>query len=319
MIEDTLGLIARTAGRAGRRLPVAGRLFGREPRHELEGRVVFVTGAARGLGAEIARQAYARGAYVALVGRRLAPLAELAAKLGERAAAFEADVGDLDALTRAADATVDRFGGIDVVVANAGIAPPSDTVLTIDPAEFERTVDIDLLGQWRTVRATLPALIERQGHVLVVSSIYAFFNGAMNASYAASKAGVEQLTRALRVELAPHGATAGVAYLGFIDTELAADVFAQEQVAQARRAGPAFLTNPISTQAAGRAVLDGVERRASRVGAPAWVLPMLAVRGIVTTVMDDVMIHNAKLSRAISGAESDAAARAQRTQQTTRS
>src|SRR5207245_10473754 len=119
----------------------------------------------------------------------------------------------------AADGTVERFGGIDVVVANAGIAPPSDTMLTIDPYAFERTVDIDLLGQWRTIRATLPAVIERQGHILVVASIYAFFNGALNASYAASKAGIEQLTRAIRVELVHHGATAGVAYLGFVETD----------------------------------------------------------------------------------------------------
>jgi NAD(P)-dependent dehydrogenase (short-subunit alcohol dehydrogenase family) len=308
IIADMLGLITRTTRHAARRLPVAGRLFGREPRLELEGRVVFVTGAARGLGAEIARQAYLRGAHVALVGRRLKPLQELAAELGERAAAFEADVSDLDALTRAAEATVERFGGIDVVVANAGVAPPSDTVRTIDPAEFERIVDIDLLGQWRTVRATLPALIERQGHVLVVASIYAFFNGAMNASYAASKAGVEQLTRALRVELAPHGVTAGVAYLGFIETDLAADVFAQAHVAQAREAAPAFFTQPMPVQDAARALIDGVERRAARVGAPAWVLPMLAVRGAVTTVMDDLMIHNAELARVIRGAESCATA-----------
>src|SRR5262249_4082166 len=163
--------------------------------------------------------------------------------------------------------------GIDVVVANAGIAPPSDTVLTIDPAEFERTVDIDLLGVWRTVRATLPALIERQGHVLVVASIYSFFNGAMNASYAASKAGIEQLTRALRVELAPHGATAGLAYLGFIETDLAADAFAQAHVAQARKAAPAFFTNPMPAERVARAVIDGIERRAAQVGAPSWVLP----------------------------------------------
>jgi NAD(P)-dependent dehydrogenase (short-subunit alcohol dehydrogenase family) len=312
MIADTLGLIARTTGRAGRRLPVAGRMFGREPRLELDGRTVFVTGAARGLGAEIARQAHIRGANVALVGRRLEPLQELAAELSERAAAFEADVSDLDALTRAADATVERFGGIDVVVANAGIAPPSDTVLTIDPAEFERTVDIDLLGQWRTVRATLPALIERQGHVLVVASIYAFFNGALNASYAASKAGIEQLARALRVELAPHGVTAGVAYLGFIETDLAADAFAQAHVAHARKAAPAFLTNPMPAQVAARALIDGIERRAARVGAPSWVLPMSALRGAVTTVMDDVMIHNAALARAIGRAEAEAAAPSRR-------
>jgi NAD(P)-dependent dehydrogenase (short-subunit alcohol dehydrogenase family) len=219
--------------------PAAGRRPAVRPRAASGAR--GARGAARGLGAEIARQAHDRGADVALVGRRRAPLEALAAQLGDRAAAFEADVSDLAALTRAAEATVERFGGIDVVVANAGIAPPSDTVLTIDPAAFERTVDIDLLGQWRTVRATLPALIERQGHVLVVASIYAFFNGALNASYAASKAGVEQLTRALRVELAPHGVSAGVAYLGFIQTDLAADVFEQAQVAQARRRRPRSL------------------------------------------------------------------------------
>jgi NAD(P)-dependent dehydrogenase (short-subunit alcohol dehydrogenase family) len=308
MIEDAIRLLSRTAGSVGRRLPVGGAVFGRERRLALDGRVVFVTGAARGLGAEIARQAHARGAHVAVVGRRLAPLEVLAAELGDRAVAFEADVADLDALARAATATAERFGGIDVVVANAGIAPPSDTVLTIDPAEFERTVDVDLLGQWRTVRATLPAVIERRGHVLVVSSIYAFFNGALNASYAMSKAGIEQLTRALRVELAPHGVTAGVAYLGFIDTELAADVFAQEQAAEMRKAGPAFLTAEISREAAARAVLDGIERRASRVGAPAWVLPMLAMRGMVTTVMDEVMVHSPQLMRTIRGAEQRAAA-----------
>ena len=156
MIEDTARTLTAAAMSAARALPVAGRVFGGTQRLELDGRVVFVTGAARGIGAEVAREAHARGARVALVGRRLEPLQQLAAELGEGAAAFQADVGDLDALQGAADATVARFGGIDVVVANAGIAPPSEPILTIDPGEFERTVDIDLLGQWRTIRATLP-------------------------------------------------------------------------------------------------------------------------------------------------------------------
>ena len=309
MIGNTVRLLARTGRTAARRVPIAGALLGRAPRLELDGRVVFITGAARGLGAEIAQQAHARGAQVSLVGRRLAPLEQLAARLGERAAAFEADVSEFDALQRAAQATVARFGGIDVVVANAGVAPPSDTVLTIDPAEFERTVDIDLLGQWRTIRATLPAVIERRGHLLVVASIFAFFNGALNASYAASKAGIEQLTRAIRVELAHHGATAGVAYLGFIETDMAAEAFAREHVVEARNVGPAFLTRPIAVDAAARAVIDGIERRSPRVGAPDWVLPMLALRGLVTTVMDDVMLHSPGLARVISRAEVEAARR----------
>ena len=65
-----------------------------------------------------------------------------------------------------------------------------------------------MLGVWRTVRAALPQIVERQGHIVLVSSVYAFINGFGNSPYAAAKAGVESLGRALRVELAPHGASA---------------------------------------------------------------------------------------------------------------
>jgi NAD(P)-dependent dehydrogenase (short-subunit alcohol dehydrogenase family) len=303
MIADTMRAAARIAVRAGRHVPLAGPLLGGGERLGLDGRVVFVTGAARGLGAEVARQSYAKGAYVSLVGRRLAPLEQLAARLGDRAAAFEADVTDFDALCRAAQGTVERFGGIDVTVANAGVAPPADTVMTIDPEAFERTVDIDLLGQWRTIRATLPSVAERHGHILVIASIYAFFNGALNASYAASKAGIEQLTRAVRVELVHHGATAGIAYLGFVETDLAVNVFKQETASEARKAVPSFFTKPISVEDAGRVLIDGIERRAARVGAPGWVLPMLAMRGMTTTLMDEAMLRNRRLSRTIDRAE----------------
>jgi NAD(P)-dependent dehydrogenase (short-subunit alcohol dehydrogenase family) len=302
-IEDTARALGAAGLSAARALPIAGRAFGGAPRLELEGRVVFVTGAARGIGAEVARQAHARGARVALVGRRLKPLQQLAAQLGEGVAAFEADVRDLGALQGAADATVARFGGIDVVIANAGIAPPSEPILTIDPGEFERTVNIDLLGQWRTVRATLPAVIERRGHILVVASIYAFVNGALNASYAASKAGVDQLTRALRVEVAHHDATAGVAYLGFVETDLVGDVFAQQQVAEARAIMPSFATRPIPVTRAGRTLVDGIESRAATVAAPSWIRPLLPLRGLAGPLMDEFMVANPGLSRAISRAE----------------
>lgn len=301
MIADAIGLLTRSASRLGRTLPLVGGLLGDRPQLNVNERVVFVTGAARGLGAEVARQAYARGAYVALVGRRMGPLQELAATLGERAAAFEADVTDFDALRRAAADTVATFGGIDVVVANAGVAPPSNTVADIAPEEFERTVEVDLLGQWRTVRATVPALIERRGHILFVGSIFAFFNGVLAAPYAISKAGVEQLARALRVELAPHEVTTGIAYLGFIDTDLAADVFAQPRASRARQAIPSFVTRPMPVADAARVVLDGIHRRAPRVAAPAWVAPMLAMRSVTTAVMDDLLLHSPDVAAAVAG------------------
>ncbi|MCV7079212.1 SDR family NAD(P)-dependent oxidoreductase [Mycobacterium szulgai] len=303
MIDDTVRLLARTTSRLGGALPFIGRFFGDSREIDVNGRVVFITGAARGLGAEIARQAYTRGAFVALVGRHLATLQQLADELGDRSAAFEADVTDAARLQQAADDSVARFGGIDVVVANAGIAPPSDTVATIDPAEFERTVEVDLLGQWRTARATMPALMKSHGHIVFIGSIYAFFNGVLAAPYAMSKAGVEQLTRALRVELAPHRVTAGIAYLGFIETDLAATVFTREQVNAIRKAMPAFMSRPIPVTDAAKAVLDGISRRAATTCAPAWVAPLLNMRGVTTAVMDDFLLHNRTVNSAVNSAE----------------
>ncbi|MEH3139291.1 MAG: short-chain dehydrogenase/reductase [Mycobacterium kyogaense] len=296
ILDDAVRLAGRTVYR----------IVARPPRYELQGRVVFITGAARGLGAETARRAHARGAQVALVGRRLAPLQQLADELGSRAAAFEADVTSAERLQRAADDAVARFGGIDIVIANAGIAPPSHTVATIAPDDFEHTVDVDLLGQWRTVRATLPAVIERRGHVLLVGSIFAFFNEVLAAPYAVSKAGVEQLARTLRVELASHGATAGIAYLGFIDTDLAADAFSDASAAAIRQAVPRVFTKEMTAAEAADAMLDAIERRAPHVSAPAWVRPLRALRSVTTAVMDDVLLHNRNVQAAITAAEDGA-------------
>jgi NAD(P)-dependent dehydrogenase (short-subunit alcohol dehydrogenase family) len=290
-VSGVLDTARATAGAAGR---VALSRFVRRPRLDLDGRTVLVTGAGRGLGEAIAREAHARGANVALMARSVAPLDQLATELGDRALAAPADITDLAAVTGAAADVAERFGGIDVRV-----APPSDSILSIDPDAFERTIEVDLLGQWRSLRATLPHLVERQGHVLAVSSIYAFFNGVLNASYAMSKAGVEQLTRAARVELAAYGATAGVAYLGFIDTELIADAFADSDVAAARATIPRFITKPMSAEHAARAVVDGIESRSPTVTAPAWVAPTLALRSAVTTVMDEVLLDHGPFQRAV--------------------
>ena len=139
----------------------------------LRGKTVLITGAARGLGAETARRVAARGANVALVGLEPEELERVAAQCGaERRLVRVRRDRHRGARARPSRATVERFGGIDVVMANAGIAPVG-MVRSTDPAAFERTIEINLLGVWRTVRACLPHVIERQGYVLVIASLAA--------------------------------------------------------------------------------------------------------------------------------------------------
>src|SRR5581483_9797850 len=184
--------------------------------YDVSGKVALITGGARGIGFETARQLHERGASVVLVDLRAEDVEAAAARLGDRALGVVADVTDRDAIAAAVAQTVERFGGLDIAVANAGIAPAAATLRAMDPDVVERVIDVNLLGVWRTVHAALPHVVERRGHVVVVASVYAFMNGVILAPYAIAKAGVEQLGRALRVELTRHGASASVAYFGFI-------------------------------------------------------------------------------------------------------
>ncbi|HEX5256986.1 MAG TPA: SDR family oxidoreductase, partial [Mycobacterium sp.] len=186
----------------------------------LRGKVVFITGGARGIGAETARRLHAKGAKLVLTDLNEADLKSLAAELGEeRVLTAVADVRDLFAMEAAAARAVERFGGIDVVLANAGIMSYG-SVAQVDPDAFRRVLDINVLGVFHTVRATLPALIERRGYVLIVSSLAAYTAAPGLAPYNASKAGVEMLANSLRLEVANRGVRVGSAHMSWIDTAL---------------------------------------------------------------------------------------------------
>jgi NAD(P)-dependent dehydrogenase (short-subunit alcohol dehydrogenase family) len=246
---------------------------------------VLITGAARGIGAEAARQLYAKGAQVSLVGIEPELLEQRAQELGPRAAWFEADVTDTDALRRSVESTVEHFGGIDVVIANAGIAPIG-TVATIDPEAFERTIEINLLGVWRTVRATLPYVVERRGYILPIASLAAAVHMPLMAHYAATKAGVEAFSNSLRGELAHTGAKVGVAYFSFIDTDMVRDSLDQSPAKVLRENTPGPVSGVASVESAGRAIVRAIERRARKAYAPRWVPIPLALRGMLQPLLE---------------------------------
>ena len=147
-------------------------------RFQLSGRVALVTGGARGIGFATARALLARGASVTIVDLDPDAVARAAAELHDsRALGLVADVTDRGAMQRVVAETAERFGGLDVVVANAGIASRVATFRATPPETFERVLEVNLMGVVRTVDAALPQIIERRGHVVVISSIYAFTLG----------------------------------------------------------------------------------------------------------------------------------------------
>src|SRR4028119_1216022 len=172
--------------------------------HTVSGKVVLITGAARGIGAETARLLAARGARLSLVGLEPERLAALAAELGDGHVWFECDVTDQMALERAVRGTCATLGGLDIVVANAGIA--SNGTVAVAPVDaLVRTVEVNLIGVVRTVSATLSHVTERRGYYLLVSSAAALAPLPGISTYAASQAGGGVFGNALRRGGAHHG------------------------------------------------------------------------------------------------------------------
>jgi NAD(P)-dependent dehydrogenase (short-subunit alcohol dehydrogenase family) len=274
---------------------------------DLNGKVALVTGAARGIGYETARQMHLRGASVAVVDLDPDQAREAAERIGERAIGIATDVTDHAAIMQAVAETVERFGGLDVAVANAGIAQSQlATIRGIGTEEWERVFEVDLLGVWRTVRAALPQVVERRGHIVVVSSAYAFANGVLNSPYAVAKAGVESMGRALRAELMPLGASASVAYFGWVDTKLVQDGFDQKHGNRMRQNVPDFLLARIKPDEAAAAVVRGIEERAPRIFAPKWWRYISALRGILNPLLDRRMDRDAQMSETIRVIEAEA-------------
>jgi len=273
--------------------------------YSVSGRTALVTGAARGIGFETAKLLHERGATVVLVDLGGDATEAAAQRIGARASAIACDVTDRDAIAAAIDDTAERVGGLDVVVANAGVAPPVVTMNGSDPDAFERVVEIDLLGVWRTVKPSLAHVVPRGGHVVVIASVYAFLNGAVAAPYAVSKAGVEQLGRALRSELAPTQASATVAYFGFIDTDMVRDAFADPLAQRFEHKFPEWARRRLPPAQAACGIVDGIETRAATVILPKWWRAYSVLRGVLNPVFDRAMSGDAELTEILRDADAE--------------
>ena len=271
----------------------------------LEGRVFFITGGAAGIGLETALQAQALGAKVGICDLDPESVERAVSAVGSDAAGFVADVTEFDQVRDAIEGTVERFGRLDVVIANAGIGPPIETVLAIDPEAWERVLAVNLFGVFNTVRAGMEQVIANRGQFILVSSSYAFMNGVLNSSYATAKAGVEALGRSLRAELEPRGASATVAYFGWIKTDLVRNAFEDPVVDRFRKeAVPSFLTRQIPVSRAGRAMIEASLERPPRVIVPFEWKVLFHLRGLVGPLIDRRFEADPQVAEIIRGAES---------------
>lgn len=251
-------------------------------------KVVLITGAARGIGAETARALARKGYKLVLTDLDAEPLRAIGAELGEdRAVTAVCDVCDLASMEEAVATGIERFGCIDLVLANAGIASYG-SVLAVDPETFRRVLDINVLGVFHTVRAALPSVIERRGYILIVSSLAAYAPAPGLAAYNASKAGVEHFANALRLEVAHHGVEVGSAHMSWIDTPLVRDAKADMPAFQQMLAKlPYPLRKTTSVDKCVSAFVAGVEGRKRHVYVPRWVGPIAWLKPIIAGPLGD--------------------------------
>ena len=248
--------------------------------------VILITGGARGIGAETAKALAAKGAKLILTDLDRAALDETAAEIGvERCLALVADVCDLPSMEAAVAAGIDRFGRLDVAVANAGIASYG-SVMNTDPAAFKRVLDINVLGVFHTARAALPALVESSGYILVVSSLAAFAAAPGLAAYNASKAGAESLALAVKQEVAFLGIDVGVCHPSWIDTDIVRGAEADLPTFRAIRRKLPYPANSTTTlEECVDEILDGFAKRKARVYVPKGVVLANFTKPLVNSVL----------------------------------
>jgi NAD(P)-dependent dehydrogenase (short-subunit alcohol dehydrogenase family) len=259
------------------------------PGQSLSGRRVLITGAARGIGAALAERLHQRGARVAIVGLEEELLASAAARAGN-AWWTECDVTDREAVEEAVEGAVGELGGLDVVVANAGVAAQLP-IVGGDPQVMERTIAVNVLGVYYTLRAAGPHISHSNGYALPIASVAAALHLPMMGAYCASKAGVEALGNSLRIELRPTGARVGVAYFAEIDTDMTSRGFGTEAAEVLTSNLRAFM-RVAPLKVAIDALERGIEKRARRVVAPRSAAPLLPFRMAVQPFVDRAVQRN---------------------------
>ena len=271
------------------------------PSYDVCGKVVLVTGGTGGIGSATARELIGRGAKVAIVD--VDPRTpQIAANMSPHSAFGSiADVCDRDALDLAVAEVVDRFGRVDVAIANAGILSRAATLRTTPTSSIEYLLAVNVTGVVNTIQAAMDQVIAHRGQFVLISSVFAFLNGMGTIPYAMSKAAVEQLGRGLRVELAAHGVSTTIAYFSLIETNMIKQGVDDDPVVDELLASlPRPFLKRLQPDRAAKALADGLTHRSPRVMEPSRWKPLSALRGLLAPAMDSHLVHDRRTLAALS-------------------
>jgi NAD(P)-dependent dehydrogenase (short-subunit alcohol dehydrogenase family) len=249
---------------------------------DLGGQVVLITGAGSGIGAATAKELHARGAVPVLLDIDAPSLHATASGVAPGLLTHEADVTDPRACETAVAITLARYGRIDVVWANAGIASFGPLQHT-DPAAWQRCVDVNVMGVFNTVRAALPAVLAQRGYVLVTASIASFAHPPCMSSYAASKAAVEAMCNAWRIELAAHAVRVGAVHASWVTTPLVTEGELHPGFLRLRGASPKFLQKATTAEDAAHIIANGITTRSRQIWVPGWTRWLHRLRALLHT------------------------------------
>ena len=286
-------------------------------RFDFKDKVALITGAADGIGFQVATQLHRQGAKVVVVDRDEQAARRAAARLGAQSLVICADVTNRAAMREAVEHARGHFGRLDIVVANAGITPPPATLRTGNPDDFDRVIAVNVTGVLNTVQPAIEPLIKHRGHVVVVASAAAFFPPVGAVAYMVSKAAVEQLGRGLKLELAPHGVSVTVSYFGVVDTRMTRSALDEDPLGGTMEEQlPAPFRRRISAEQAGESIVSAIRARAETSMAPAIWNSYSRFRGIVNPLLDHYLMADAEVadmvrkldSRGVEAAETAVAA-----------
>lgn len=259
-----------------------------------------ITGAGGGLGTGLARALRAHGANVALLDLTAEGVQAQAAQLGgdRYARGWAVDVRDFDAQQQIFTEVAEHFGGIDVVIAGAGVLGPLQTIGPTLPADWDRVIDINLNGVWRTLKAAAPHVQAAGGHLVAVSSMIAYVHPPLLASYAASKAGVAAMADVVRLEMRAVGVTVGSVHPVIFRTPMIGDALSSPAAAElVNDFTGAFKTVELDTVVDG--IVRGVERRAKRVVVPRRHGPAALIPGLAQASIERLLFRPRTIARAI--------------------